>query len=158
MSDPISTSPAKVQFIEADEASSDVNGIIEGATVEVDAGACTVRISGEGRDEKASIEGELIASARGLKILCGQDGDVRKSLHLAFNERSELDDLLARLQEAGLSVVRALDEDPDLRVTQEEARSDDHDPPRNGDTNEVADEKATILDPSGDAIEGKSSK
>lgn len=158
MSHPISVSPAKVQFIEADESNSDVNGIIEGATVQVDPAARTVRISGEGREEEASIEGELIASARGLKIMCGQDGDVRKSLHLAFNERSELDELLAQLQEAGLSVVRALDEDPELRVTQEAASGDDHAPPPTGDTNEVADEKATILQPSGEPVEGNSSK
>lgn len=157
MTDPISVSPAKVQFIAADETSSDVNGVIEGATVHLDPDARAVRISGQNGEEKGSIEGDLIASARGLKITCGQDDGLRKSLHLAFNERSELDELLERLRDSGLSVIRALDEDPEIRLT-EGAASADEAPAGDHDTNEVADEKATILQPSGDPVEDPPSK
>lgn len=123
MTDTISVTPAKVQLIEAHESYSDVNGVIEGATVHLDPNEGAIRVKGEGREEKGAIEGDLIASARGVKITCGQDDGLRKSLHLAFTERSELDSLLEQLKDAGLSVVRALDEDPEVR-TAEEAPAD----------------------------------
>ena len=121
MSGSISVAPAKVQLIEADETYSDVNGIIEGANVEIDPADRSLRVSGQGREENGSIEGDLIASARGVKITCGQDDGVKKSLHLAFSERAELDSLLEQLSGAGLSVVRALDEDPEIRTADDPA-------------------------------------
>lgn len=125
MSDVISVVPAKVQLIEADETYSDVNGIIEGAEVELDPRGRAVRISSPDHEEKASIEGDLIASARGVKVTCGIDDGVRKSLHLAFLERSELDELIERLVDSGLPVVRSLDEDPEVRTADE--APDEHD-------------------------------
>jgi hypothetical protein len=125
MSDVISVVPAKVQLIEADGTYSEVNGIIEGAEVELDPNARTVRISSPEHEEKGSIEGDLIASARGLKVTCGVDDGVRKSLHLAFSERSELDELLGRLEQGGLPAVRSLDEDPELRTADETAGEPD---------------------------------
>lgn len=116
MSDTVRVTPGKVQLIEADESYSDVNGIIENATVELDPEGRRLTVSGQDREEKGSIEGDLIASARGVKITCGQDGGVRKSLHLAFSERSDLDALLDQLSGAGLHVVRSLDEDPEVRT------------------------------------------
>ena len=121
MSGSITVTPAKVQLIEADETFSDVNGIIEGATVDIDPGGRSLDVRGQDREEKGSIEGDLIASARGVKITCGQDGGVKKSLHLAFSERAELDALLEQLSAAGLSVVRALDEDPEIRTADDQA-------------------------------------
>ena len=119
MSETISVTPTKVQFIAADDTNSAVNEVIQEARVELDPVARAVRILGQGREEKGSIVGDLIASARGVKITCGLEGDVKKSLHLSFSERSELDDLLERLQAAGLPVVRALDEDPEVRTASE---------------------------------------
>lgn len=152
MSETISVTPAKVQFIEADEAYSDVNGIIEGATVELDPHARSLKVRGKGREEKGAIEGDLIASARGVKITCGQEDGLRKSLHLAFTERSELDSLLEELTAAGLGVVRALDEDPDVRTAEETPR--DAVAPSDGDTNVAADDKATVVDPGEDSSPG----
>lgn len=119
MSGPISVTPAKVQFIEADETFSDVNGIIESATVEIDPAGRSLEVRGPGHETNGSIEGDLIASARGVKITCGQEDGINKSLHLAFSERAELDALLEQLSGAGLSVVRALDEDPEVRTADE---------------------------------------
>lgn len=121
MSGSITVTPAKVQLIEADETYSDINGIIEGASVDIDPDGRSIDVHGQGREEKGSIEGDLIASARGVKITCGQDGDVKKSLHLAFSERAELDALLEQLSAAGLSIVRALDEDPEVRTADDPA-------------------------------------
>lgn len=121
MSGSITVTPVKVQLIEADETYSDINGVIEGATVDIDPQGRSLQVRGDGREEKGSIEGDLIASARGVKITCGQDGGVRKSLHLAFSERPELDALLEQLSDAGLNVVRALDEDPEVRTAEDPA-------------------------------------
>lgn len=151
MSASVSVTPAKVQLIEADETYSDVNGIIEGATVDIDPAARSLKVSGQGREETGSIEGDLIASARGVKITCGQDEGVKRSLHLAFSERSELDALLDQLSDEGLSVVRALDEEPEVRTADE--ISSDPDAPPGGYTNELADEKATVVNSGGDPAE-----
>jgi hypothetical protein len=66
--------------------------------------------------EEGNIEGELVASARGLKVTCGGEGDERRSLHLAFSDPAELDELVGRLQGAGLSVLLSQD-DPDFKQT-----------------------------------------
>ena len=122
MSQTVSVTPSKVPLIEADETYSDVNGVIEGATVELDPNGRTLKVTGQDREESGSIQGDLIASARGVKITCGQDDGVTKSLHLAFSERSQLDALLEQLTGAGLNVIRALDEDPEVRTAEETAR------------------------------------
>lgn len=113
--EPFTVSPSKVHVLSADASEVDVEDTIEGAEVQVDPSTRSIRVSTGSRVEEGNIEGEPIASGRGLKITCGRDGDDRKSLHLAFSERGELDDLLQRLEEAGISVVRSRD-DPDYRT------------------------------------------
>lgn len=149
MTQTISVSPIKAQFIAADGSNSEINDVVRAPRVELDPEGRTLKLSSEGREETGSIEGDLIASARGVKITCGGDDGVRRSLHLSFQQRAELDELLERLSAAGLKVVRALDEDPQVRTT-EETPSVDKPSPAGGDTNEAADERATIVDPSDD--------
>lgn len=114
MTEAFTVSPLKVHILSADANEVDVRDIIESPDVQLDPSARSIRVAAGDRVEQGNIEGELIASARGLKVTCGLDGDERKSLHLAFAEPSELDQLVGRLEDAGLSVVRSED-DPEYR-------------------------------------------
>lgn len=113
--EPFTVSPTKVHVLSADATEVDVEDTIEDAEIQVDPSKRSIRVAAGSRVEEGNIEGEPIASGRGLKIICGRDGDDRKSLHLAFSERGELDDLLHRLEGGGISVVRSRD-DPDYRT------------------------------------------
>lgn len=115
MTEAIIVSPLKVHVLSADATEVDVHDIIQTPDVQMDPSARSIRVSAGDRVEEGNIEGELIASARGLKVTCGLDGDERKSLHLAFAEPAQLDDLVERLEAAGLSVVRS-DDDPEYRA------------------------------------------
>jgi hypothetical protein len=106
--------PQKVHVLSADASEVDVEDIIQAPEVTLDPSQRSIRVSGADRTEEGSIDGELVASARGLKVTCGVVGDERKSLHLAFASPHELDDLVGRLEGAGLSVLRSQD-DPDYK-------------------------------------------
>ena len=114
MTGSFTVSPVKVHILRADASEVDVADIIQGPEVQLDPSASSIRVSAGDRVEEGNIE-ELIASARGLKVTCGRDGGERKSLHLAFSAPEQLDDLVGRLEGAGLSVVRSQD-DPDYRT------------------------------------------
>ncbi|MDP9068404.1 MAG: hypothetical protein M3N53_08695 [Actinomycetota bacterium] len=110
----LSLSPEKVQVLRADTEDADVEDIIRSPRVEVDVERRSVTVAASDRTEEGSISGELVASARGLKITCGQTHAERRSLHLTFSRPDELDHAVARLEQRGLSVVRS-EEDPNYR-------------------------------------------
>ena len=114
MSESFTVSPVKVHILRADASEVDVADIIQAPEVQLDPTSGSIRVSTDDRVEEGNIE-ELIASARGLKVTCGRDGEERKSLHLAFSEPEQLDDVVGRLEGAGLSVVRSED-DPEYRT------------------------------------------
>lgn len=110
----LTLSPQKVQVLRADTEDADIKHIIESPTVEIDMQAGAVKVTAADEVEEASIHGDLIASARGVKITCGSDGDERRSLHLTFARPEELDAAVASLEDGGLTVVRSGD-DPEFR-------------------------------------------
>lgn len=117
MSDVLNLSPVKVQLIRADLEDADITDVIESPSVTVDPRGRKVSIRGGERSEEGSIQGELAASARGVKITCGGEGEETRSIHLTFSEPSELDSAVEQLEGAGLTVVRST-ADPEVRQEQ----------------------------------------
>ncbi|HJR44937.1 MAG TPA: hypothetical protein VJ927_04975 [Actinomycetota bacterium] len=115
MSDVLTVSPRKVQFLRADKADADVGDIFDNPTVVIDPASRSVSVSTNGREEKGNIQGDLIASKRGLKITCGSDGEELRSIHMVFEEPDDLDSVAQDLESAGLTVVRSQD-DPEYRT------------------------------------------
>lgn len=113
MRESFTVSPVKVHILRADASEAAVTDIIQSPEVQVDPSGGSITVSAGDRVEQGSME-ELIASARGLKVTCGRDGEERKSLHLAFSEPAQLDEVVERLEGAGLTVIRS-QEDPDYR-------------------------------------------
>lgn len=114
MTEPFKVSPVKVHVLSGDASEVEVEDIIATPDVQVDPSGRSIRVSSGERVEEGNIEGEMIASARGLKVTCGVVGDERKSLHLSFAEPQELDELVGRLEGTGFAVVRSQD-DPEYR-------------------------------------------
>ncbi len=110
----LSLSPQKVQVLRADAEDAEIEHIIGSPSVEIDVDRRAVKVTAPDEVEEASIQGDLIASARGVKITCNSDGDERRSLHLTFARPEELDAAVAKLEQGGLAVVRSGD-DPDYR-------------------------------------------
>lgn len=110
----LSLSPQKVQVLRADMEDADVDHIIESPVVDIDVHGRSVKVTGMDEVEEASIHGDLIASARGVKITCDSQGEQRRSLHLTFTRPEDLDAAVAGLEEGGFTVVRSGD-DPDYR-------------------------------------------
>jgi hypothetical protein len=112
MSEAIKATPKKVHVLRADAAEVDVEDIIHSPAVEIDVERRSISVQTEGRNEIGEMS-ELIASSRGLKVTCDNDGHERRSLHLAFERPEQLDELVSRLESGGLAVLRS-DVDPEV--------------------------------------------